>query len=127
MSLQDKDLPKLDKMEERYAATCCRLGHWKAAEIGATNFTASSSWLYKFLEKSGIVSRKVTDRVSRAKLMRMQEIEKSKTEFVATFDGTRLLFPKPMIWNSDQSGFEYEFTADRTLSWRGEAETVVSL
>lgn len=32
-----------------------------------------------------------------------------------------------LIWNFDQSLFEYEISSDRTLSWRGERDTVIQV
>lgn len=51
----------------------------------------------------------------------------SMLNFIDLFSDMRLRYHDRLIWNVDQSGFQYEPTTDRTLTFRGERDVVVSI
>ena len=65
--------------------------------------------------------------MSRSKQLNSDAILASQLAFVEKFGATRRFYPDSSIWNFDQSPFNYEFTADRTLSWAGERDTIVAV
>lgn len=99
----------------------------RAREIGANFFQASSSWLDNFKRRNKIVGRKVTDHIGRRKQQNQEQTQRIIDEFVTTFGRLRTSFSDSAIWNFDHSGFAYELTAERTLSWGGERDTVVQV
>lgn len=94
-----------------------------AREIGVTNFRASSSWLARFKKKHRYGSRQISKKTSRAKEKNKAKIESSKFEFLDRFERQRIRFHDGLIFNFDQSGFEYEMSSGRTLSFIGERDT----
>lgn len=95
-----------------------------ARAIGAVNFKASLSWLNRFKKRHGIGSRKIGKTTSRAKEDNKDTIQSNKFAFLDDFDRQRLRFHNGLIFNFDQSGFEYEMSSGRTLSWIGERDTI---
>lgn len=95
-----------------------------ARSLGNMNFRASLSWLNLFKKRDKIVSRKINKVTSRAKEANAEKIESSKFAFLDYFERQRIRFHDRLIFNFDQSGFEYEMSAERTLSWQGERDTM---
>ena len=95
----------------------------RAVEVNATSFKASSFWLEHFTKRYGIVGRKVTDLVSRAEQDQREAIEESRLRFLREYRARASLFPRRLIWNVDQTGFNYEISNERTLSFKGERDT----
>lgn len=67
---------------------------------------------------------KIGKLTSRAKESTKERISSSKFAFLEQFERQRIRFHEGLIFNFDQSGFEYEMSSDRTLSWKGERDTI---
>jgi len=89
------------------------------------NFKASDSWILSFKKKYRIKSRKITKYVTyKSEANEKQKIEKAKL-FVQNIKEIAVNYSSDHIFNSDQSGFNYEITSNRTLSNIGEKDTLV--
>lgn len=95
-----------------------------AREVEASNFKASESWLLNFKKRRGIVSRKKTEFRSRSQDELEGALKERAIELAERFSRRRLHFRDRLILNFDQSGFQWEMTTGRTLSWKGERDTV---
>ena len=93
----------------------------KARELQLTSFRASNWWINEFKEKNKIVSRRVTNFVSYKHQVEREEIETSALTFTEEINNTIItLFQPDEIFNTDQSGFNYEMHRDRTLEISGQ-------
>lgn len=90
-------------------------------------FKASRTWILSFKRKYNIVSRAVTSYTSRAEQEQAEWIAGNTTQFRANFSSIEPLFPRRLIWNVDQTGFQYEIVNKRILSWRGERDTILNV
>lgn len=81
--------------------------------------------MYKFKKRHGISSRKIGKKTSRSEEANKAIARIAKNEFLNYFERQRLRYHDGLIFNFDQSGFEYEMSGDRALSWTGERDTVV--
>jgi hypothetical protein len=89
------------------------------------NFKASDSWISSFKKKYRIKSRKITKYVTyKLEANEKQKVEKAKL-FVQNIKEIAVNYSPDHIFNSDQSGFNYEITSNRTLSNIGEKDTFV--
>lgn len=79
----------------------------------------SQSWITRFKSTYGIVSCKVNKVLSRANVKNSAEIYAAASKFAEdnkqVFKQDRLDY----IWNTDQIGFQLEYTSERTLDIRG--------
>ena len=68
-----------------------------------------------------VSSRKITNRVSKRSAQRVEDIIMEATAFTLEINGkiAERGLRDENIWNSDQSGFEYERLRNRTLEYRG--------
>ena len=98
-----------------------------AEEAGASSFAASSRWIMGFKKRHDIVSRKVTGWSDSSKNRQLQEIEASRRRFIQEYSDLRYYYPRHLVWNFDQSGFNYEISNERTLSFRGDRNVVLDL
>lgn len=117
-----------DNGETVHDQTITQWGQRAAREVGAEDFfRASHTWLRRFKEKEGIVVRDITGEFGRheptAQLTKAQKIE----AFRQQYSQLEWYFPRRLIWNYDQTGFNYEITDKRTLSWKGERDTRVKV
>ena len=96
----------------------------KARELGH-DFKASDHWLRNFKNRHGIGSRKITDKIGRSKMRNAESIDAAAQAMRIQFTGMRHMFRDRLILNFDQSGFAYEISADRTLSYKGESDTIL--
>jgi len=99
----------------------------KAKEVSYSQFKASRKWLLKFKRQNGIRSRKVTMTFSSTKLQKTDAIEASANAFRIEFKQELFNYPLDQIFNSDQSGYGYEFYSNRTLSQKGEKDTALKV
>jgi hypothetical protein len=99
----------------------------KARAIGHNSFSASVGWLYNIKKRNRIVSRKITERVSRARLRNQEAIDANVIATRVEFTGIRHMYRDRLILNFDQSQFNYEFMSERTLSFEGERDTLVQI
>lgn len=91
----------------------------KNRDVQLANFSASARWLHDFKKKNSIVSRKVLRVVSRSDLRSIDEIQTSANAFVQACRSHFTRLPLGSIMNTDQSGFNIEFLAGRTLETIG--------
>lgn len=82
-------------------------------------FSASSKWIHTFKVKHGIVSRKINKFVTKTQITSKETLVQKSNEFVATVRSEMLSIGENNIFNSDQSGFNLESHAGRTLSFKG--------
>ncbi|KAE8751167.1 hypothetical protein FOCC_FOCC002251 [Frankliniella occidentalis] len=98
----------------------------KGRELGCTNhFKASTWWLTQFKRTHKIVGRKITKFVSKKDIRDKTAIEDSALDFV--IDTMPLLdeFGLDNVYNSDQSGFQYEIHCGRTLADKGQKKVEI--
>lgn len=117
---RDKRQPVHGRMIQKWARQ-------QAALIGLEDFSASDSWLTKFKRRHGIVSRKVTIYTSRSEQENQQSISDSIKNFSIAYREASIPFDQAYIWNFDQTGFNYEPSNLRTLSFRGERDTALEI
>lgn len=136
-STQDKwrrvDEEVLQKMREarrdKLPVHGADLRRWalNAASAIGLQTSVSASWLHEWKKRHGIVSRKVSQVWSTAKLEKAAETEAAAVEF------RKLVLSKlggrdpDMIMNIDQSGYQYEYFSERTLSFKGEHATPIAI
>ncbi len=110
---RDANLPVHETDIRRWSLT-------QAAVEGIDNFLASDKWLSNFKRRNNIRSRKVTKFVAKHEVFHKQEIHQAGEEFVSEVKKILPQYKLEYIFNIDQSGFHYEFTSNRTLSFRNE-------
>lgn len=79
------------------------------------------------IKRHKIVSRKGTDKRTRAMREKEERRLQSMKDFVATFKSRKHLYRNRMIWKFDHSSFNHDISSDRTLSWQGERDTAVEV
>lgn len=95
-------------------------------KVGLRNFVASATWLANFKKRYNVKSRKVTKVVSQNFRANAAEDMKKADEFRKDYsERLSYFFRHKFIWNVDQVGFNYEQSTDRTLSNKGERDTVL--
>lgn len=85
-------------------------------------FTASSKWIHNFKIKHGIVSRKINKFTTQTLLSKKGDLVQEANQFVSKIREQISLLGADNVYNSDQSGFNYESHAGRTLSFKGTAK-----
>ncbi len=107
-----KKLPVHDNDIRRWAIS-------KARTLEFNSFTASKFWLWKFKSTNRIRSRKINKFVTSNYLQEDDHIIGVAKLFV---DSSKVLpnYQSSHIFNTDQSGFNYELHSTRTLSFIGE-------
>ena len=100
-----------------------RWGSIKARELGLP-FHASPKWLHVFKIKNRIVSRKITKYMTTREHENLSNVEEQAKSFVKDFKQACANISPSRIFNFDQPGFNYEYSPKRTLSNRGERETI---
>ncbi|CAF3411410.1 unnamed protein product [Rotaria sp. Silwood2] len=104
-----------------------RWGLEKAKQELLHDFVASEKWLFNFKIQHNICSRKVTKVVTTKQVTNKEEVQHSADEFVSS---VRDLVPKydpDYVINTDQSGIQLEFHSTRTLSYKGETTTALTV
>lgn len=104
-----------------------RWGIEKAKQVQYSKFKASGSWLLRLKKKHGIVSRKITNIVTKNQVENSQAIEDSAVGFRSEVIDHSHRYQDDLIFNSDQSGYNYEFHSTRTLSDKGEKVTTLEV
>lgn len=91
------------------------------------DFKASDSWVTKFKTENKIVSRKITKYVTKQQLLNADTLENKAKEFIETVKINIANVGAENTFNSDQSGFNLELHAGRTLAEVGQkaVETIV--
>ena len=98
----------------------------KAKDLDFT-FRASIGWISRFKQKMKLVSRKVTKYVSHNDVNKSEDIEMNAKKFVESARNIFKSYSTEFIYNTDQSGFNYEIPATRTITYSGEKSTHVSV
>ena len=88
-------------------------------QVGLENFMASDRWVQDFKVANNIVSRKITKFVS----MDYNKKQETLVEVISDFvENMQLIIPdydEDSVYNTDQSGFEYEMHGNRSLAPKG--------
>ncbi|CAF4472282.1 unnamed protein product, partial [Rotaria sp. Silwood2] len=100
-----------------------RWGLKVAKDMTLNEFHASDGWVKNFKGRHGIVSRRVTNIVTKHESANLELIEKSKENFIKDFYTRSSHFRSSQILNTDQVGIEKEVHSTRTLSFGGEKKT----
>jgi len=89
----------------------------KGCEVKACSFRASDTWIFRFKKDYGITSRKITKFVNARSVMNQVDIENAAMCFVHDCREEFEVggFARNEIFNSDQSGFQKELHAGRSL------------
>jgi hypothetical protein len=109
-------LPVHDSDLKRWGLQCAR-------EADLPDFTASDSWILNFKTRYNISSRRITKFVTKKLFVSQQEIEDRSVSFTLECSDIFAGYERKNIINFDQSGFNYEVTVPRTLSFVGERKT----
>lgn len=89
------------------------------------DFRASRNWLHNFKKGNRIVSRKITKLTTRREIDDHDQLMENANQFVENLKKECEDVPSKCIWNFDQSGFNYEHSNFRTLSHKGEKDTLM--
>ncbi|GAU88554.1 hypothetical protein RvY_01235 [Ramazzottius varieornatus] len=87
--------------------------------IGLVGFTASPDWVGKLKRYYGIVDRKITKFVTDKYIQKAPQVKKTAEECVALVRSRISDYGLECMWNTDQSGFDYEMRPGRTLHLAG--------
>ncbi|KYN13188.1 hypothetical protein ALC57_14632, partial [Trachymyrmex cornetzi] len=82
-------------------------------------FFSLSKWIYNFKRRHCIVSRKINKFVTQSQIANKEELRGNANEFVEKVKTKIVLIGEDNVYNSDQSGFNLEMHAGRTLSFKG--------
>ncbi|KAE8739814.1 hypothetical protein FOCC_FOCC014682 [Frankliniella occidentalis] len=91
----------------------------KARDLQCNQFKASDSWVYNFKKHHRIVSRKITKFVSKKEVRDREAIKDLALDFVINAIPLVEEYGPDRIVNTDQSGFQLEIHAGRTLADKG--------
>lgn len=83
-------------------------------------FKASSMWMKNFRKSHKIASRKITRLVSKREVKSEKEILDAAEKFQKEIREISKHFDDDHVLNTDQCGFQYELTSQRTLTTKGE-------
>ena len=97
-----------------------------ANKIGL-QFLASKKWIYNFKRRHELVSRKVTKVHSSSKMVAAAKILEATNTFRNEVLAESPKYSPQLVFNTDQSGFQYEFYSTRTLSFKGEKDTPITV
>ncbi|OXA48191.1 Tigger transposable element-derived protein 6 [Folsomia candida] len=103
-----------------------RWGLLTAAEYEGLVFKGSKKWLASLKTRNGISSRRIQKLVSKRAVRDMDQITATAALFRQQMKSLIPKFLPSNILNTDQTGFNYEMTSTRTLSWKGERKTLGS-
>ncbi|CAF4567861.1 unnamed protein product, partial [Didymodactylos carnosus] len=91
-----------------------------AKELHMEAFHAAHGWVNNFKARYHVISRRVTNIVTRHKIENPDEILKAENDFLDSFYKSSSRFSPSEILNTDQVGVERELYSKRTLSAEGE-------
>jgi hypothetical protein len=94
-----------------------------AHETQLESFLASDHWLLNFKVHYGLVSRKITNIVTRHEVQNYDVIQNSEKDFLKEFHELLKDYTHKQIYNTDQVGIVKELHSTRTLSFVGEKTT----
>jgi len=88
-------------------------------DLNVPGFKASMRWIQKFKVIHNIVSRKITKFVTKKSILANVELEEKCNLFIKNVKYQITQYGAENIYNSDQSGFQLELHAGRTLAYKG--------
>jgi len=88
-------------------------------DLNVPGFKASMRWIQKFKVIHNIVSRKITKFVTKKSILANVELEEKCNSFIENVKYQITQYGAENIYNSDQSGFQLELHAGRTLAYKG--------
>jgi len=112
VNARDQALPIHDLDLQRWALKV-------ASEVKLDNFHASGGCLVNFKRKHGIVSRRITNIVTRHEIDDYHIVQQSKQDFLSEYYNLLSDYDPSEVINTDQSGVEKELYSTRTLSTIG--------
>jgi len=118
---------KFDDAKARFLHVCERdMQRWggQKARLLELPFKASRTWLSFIKRKYRYVSRKITKYVTKREIDSRDDLQNAAIEFVNEVTTACKGINPDDIYNFDESGFKYEFSPKRTLSFKGEKDTV---
>ena len=83
------------------------------------NFEASHHWLCNFKPRYSLVSRRISDIVTRHEIRNYETIEKSEKDFLNDFHEMAPNYLPSEILTTDQVGIQKEIHSSRTISIQG--------
>lgn len=89
------------------------------AKVNLENFKASRHWILQFKQRNGIVSRKITKFVGRSYRQDKADLETIAKDFIASVKPYIGKCGADNVYNADESGFNLELHAGRTLTYKG--------
>lgn len=90
--------------------------------LSPKQFTASTLWVHNFKTNHGIVSRKINKFVTKKQISSKEILLRTSSEFVSKVKSEIQMINKDNVYNSDQSGFNMETHAGRTLALKGSSK-----
>lgn len=87
--------------------------------LSKNSFTASAKWIQNFKLRHRIVSRKINKFVTQTHLKNKETLKKQADEFVENIKKEISIIGPDNVYNTDQSGFNLEMHAGRTLAFVG--------
>lgn len=96
----------------------------KARQLNLRDFKASACWLHTIKTKLNVTSRKITKFITTNFVQQKEATEISVNTFINETKEEIGRFCPSLVLNTDQSGFNYEITSNRTLSSVGEKSTL---
>ena len=87
-------------------------------KVGLLNFKASSFFIRQFKIVNRIVSRKITTTVTKKYSIEEDQTNANADKYVRNINKIKGDY-FPFVYNTDQSGFQYEMHTGRTLEWKG--------
>jgi hypothetical protein len=88
-------------------------------KIDVKDFKASNNWVWKFKQKNRIISRKITKLITSKHNNENTKSQEMAKDFVEKVKPLIINHGPQSIYNTDQSGFNYEIHSGRTLEIKG--------
>jgi len=101
-------------------------GYFAAKQIGMNTFKSSRTWVNNFKTANRITSRKITRTVSTKQIHESDDLNRKASDFIFKIKNLMDSFGSN-IYNTDQSGFNYEMHAGRTLDFKGIKQVTASV
>jgi len=123
--MYQKFLEKREKLESVHDIDLNKWALEAAKALSLPGFVGGKTFVTNFKKSYGITSRKITKFVTKVTLEDDSKTQKKAFEFTEEINQLKTSqgIEHGRVWNTDQSGFNYEMTSARTLSVRGERDT----
>ncbi|CAF1125358.1 unnamed protein product [Didymodactylos carnosus] len=113
LEAREQALPLHDNDLQRWALKA-------AKEVHLEDFHASHGWMNNFKARHHVVSRRITNVVTRHEIENPDAILKAETDFRESFFKISSHYSPSQTFNTDQVGVEKELYSKRTLTMEGE-------